>query len=523
VRILQRLAAGWVRGGTRLYEAIDYTPARLPRGHAHAIVRSLHGASPGMTLLSLAQGASRRPGCRRASRPTRRSRRRRCLLQERIPRARRVLSLPHHTRLGYPHGARPAPTSRCARSAGPTYPAPRLQLLSTRPYHVVVSAAGRRLQPLEGTSPSPLARGCDRGQLGDVLLPPGRRERRVLVRGAPARHAGNRPFEVVFSEARAEFRSRTHQIESYTEIAVSPEDDVELRRPAPDQRRPHAPDHRGDELRGGGAAARGCRGVATRPSATSSSRPTSSPTSAPSCARGVRARATSRLHGCSISWRRTVRPPPSALFVPRPTGCAFSAAADAGPTRARCASPDRSPAPRDSVLSIRSWRFAVDTDSATDESITNRRRFGVAETRVACLGLVGKYQDRRLANRVFALASDARAGRSAAVERQRVGRGNSSANWLDPSSTRTRPLRAGTGHLRQEPARQSGLWGYSVSGDLPIVLLQSAMRRTSNWCANLVQAQLLAAEGLAVDLVIWGQRGSGGLPPGASGSEIVAA
>ena len=34
----------------------------------------------------------------------------------------------------------------------------------------------------------------------------------------------------MFSEARAEFRSRKHQIESYTEIAVSPEDDVELRR-----------------------------------------------------------------------------------------------------------------------------------------------------------------------------------------------------------------------------------------------------------------------------------------------------
>jgi cellobiose phosphorylase len=37
-------------------------------------------------------------------------------------------------------------------------------------------------------------------------------------------------YEVIFSEGRAEFRRRDQQIESHTEIVVSPEDDVELRR-----------------------------------------------------------------------------------------------------------------------------------------------------------------------------------------------------------------------------------------------------------------------------------------------------
>ena len=37
-------------------------------------------------------------------------------------------------------------------------------------------------------------------------------------------------YEVVFSQGRAEFRRRDYDIESHTEIVVSPEDDIEIRR-----------------------------------------------------------------------------------------------------------------------------------------------------------------------------------------------------------------------------------------------------------------------------------------------------
>jgi len=37
-------------------------------------------------------------------------------------------------------------------------------------------------------------------------------------------------YEAIFSQARAEFRRRDNQIKLHTEIAVSPEDDVEIRR-----------------------------------------------------------------------------------------------------------------------------------------------------------------------------------------------------------------------------------------------------------------------------------------------------
>ena len=37
-------------------------------------------------------------------------------------------------------------------------------------------------------------------------------------------------YEAIFSEAKAEFRCRNHDFDTHTEIAVSPEDDIELRR-----------------------------------------------------------------------------------------------------------------------------------------------------------------------------------------------------------------------------------------------------------------------------------------------------
>ncbi len=48
----------------------------------------------------------------------------------------------------------------------------------------------------------------------------------------PGNRRSSRPktYEAIFTQARAEFRRTDHQIETYTQISVSPEDDIELRR-----------------------------------------------------------------------------------------------------------------------------------------------------------------------------------------------------------------------------------------------------------------------------------------------------
>ena len=60
---LQRLAAEGLAGRFGLYEAVDYTPARVPRGQASA------GAHPTRTGRSPHRGCSRRCPSRRACRP----------------------------------------------------------------------------------------------------------------------------------------------------------------------------------------------------------------------------------------------------------------------------------------------------------------------------------------------------------------------------------------------------------------------------------------------------------------------
>ena len=51
---LQRLAKDGFVGDYGMYEAVDYTPSRLPRGQAHAVIRSFMAHHKGMSLLSLA-------------------------------------------------------------------------------------------------------------------------------------------------------------------------------------------------------------------------------------------------------------------------------------------------------------------------------------------------------------------------------------------------------------------------------------------------------------------------------------
>src|SRR5678815_3931883 len=57
---------------------------------------------------------------------------------------------------------------------------------------------------------------------------------------------------------------------------------------------------------------------------------------------------------------------------------------------------------------------------------------------------------------------------------------------------------------------QSALWGYAISGDLPIVLAQIADAANLELVRQLVQAHAYwRLKGLAVDLVIWNEDHAG--------------
>ena len=136
---LQRLWQGGFGGRLGLYEAIDYTPSRVPRGQNYALVRSYMAHHQGMGLLALAYLLRDQPMQRRfAEDPEFRATL--LLLQERIPR----------TGVFHPHLAEvatAAPVSevegaqlRVFRNADTVRPA--VQILSNGRYHVMLTNAG---------------------------------------------------------------------------------------------------------------------------------------------------------------------------------------------------------------------------------------------------------------------------------------------------------------------------------------------------------------------------------------------
>ena len=144
-----------------------------------------------------------------------------------------------------------------------------------------------------------------------------------------------------------------------------------------------------------------------------------------------------------------------------------------------------------------------------DESVTINIVSGIGETRDTALRLAEKYQDRRLAGRVFDLAWThgqvlLRQFNASEADAQLYGRLAGSILYANAS------LRADQSVLIKNHRGQSGLWGYAISGDLPIVLLQIEHPANIELVRQLVQAhKYWRLKGLAVDLVIWNEDHAG--------------
>ena len=134
---------------------------------------------------------------------------------------------------------------------------------------------------------------------------------------------------------------------------------------------------------------------------------------------------------------------------------------------------------------------------------------GIGETRDACLGLAEKYQDRRLADRVFGLAwthSQVLLRQINATEADAQLYGHLAGSIVFANSS----FRADASILMKNRREQSDLWGYSISGDLPIVLLEIGDSANIDLARQLIQAHgYWRLKGLAVDLLIWNEDHSG--------------
>ena len=493
---LKRLAADGLAGRFGLYEAIDYTPARLPRGQASAIVRSFMAHHQGMILLSLAQVLLARPMQRRfESDPLFKATL--LLLQERIPTAavlhsaRTDLSAIRRT-----SASQEAPV-RVFRT--PDTPVPEVQLLSNGRLHVMVTNAGGGSTRWKDLAVTRWREDSTSDNWGTFCYV------RDVASGdfwsAAHQPTGRRParYEAIFTEARAESRRHDGDFESHTEIVVSPEDDIELRRLRITN---HSRTRRTIDVTSyaevalASAAADALHPafsnlfvqteiIAQRQAILCTRRPRSQDEHAPWMLHLM------VVHGPAAA--EASYETDRMAFIGR--GCTV-AAPQALTTAGPLAGGEGSIL--DPVVSIR-HRMTLDPEQTATIDVVS----GVAETRDAALSLVAKYQDRHMADRVFDLAWT-----HSSVTLQQINATESDAQLyahLAGSVVYANgSLRAEARVLLRNRRGQSGLWSYAISGDLPIVLLQIGDAANIDLVRQLVQAHAYwRLKGLAVDLVIW--------------------
>ena len=499
---LQRLAAAGLEGKFGFYEAIDYTPSRQRRGEKSTVVQSYMAHHQGMSLLALAYLLLDQPMQKRfASDPLFQATL--LLLQERVPRA--TALFPHTAQLSdiRPTATVQAPI-RVLNSAHT--PIPEVQLLSNGRYHVMLTNAGGGYSRWKDLAVTRWREDTTCDAWGSFCYLRDERSGEVWSTAYQPTLKEPEHYEVIFSEGRAEFRRRDFDYETHTDIVVSPEDDIELRRVRITN---HAAMRRSISLTSYAEVVLAVAAAdALHPAFSNLFVQTEiiAPQHAILCTRRPRSSAENTpwmfhlmvSHGAdvdAISYETD-----RAQFIGRGHTTADPQALGQ-PAGALSGS-------QGSVLDpIVAIRYTITLDP--EQTITIDHVSGVSETRAAALSLVEKYQDRRLADRVFELAWThthvvLRQLNASEADAQLYGRLASSVIYANAA------LRADAATLLQNRRGQSGLWGYAISGDLPIVLLQISDATNIELVRQLVQAHAYwRLKGLAVDLVIWNEDRAG--------------
>jgi cyclic beta-1,2-glucan synthetase len=497
---LQRLAAAGVEGKYGFYEAVDYTPSRVPRGQSNVIVRSHMAHHQGMSLLSFSHVLLDRPMQHRfESVPIFQATT--LLLQEKVPKATALYSAPDEL----PEARRIRDESETPVRVfhSPNTPIPEVQLLSNGKYHVMVSNAGGGYSRWKDMAVTRWREDTTRDDWGTFCYIRDVATRRFWSSAYQPTVKALEYYEAIFSEAKVEFRCREGELEAHTEIAVSPEDDVELRRVTLTNR---ARKRRVIEITSYAE-------VVLASAAADDLHPAFSnlfvqteileQRRAILCTRRARSQNEQTpwmfhlmvVHGADVG---TVSYETDRMrFVGRGRTAANPQAMTM--TGSEPLSGNQGSV-LDPVVAIRYQIVLEPGQSATANLVS-----GVGEARDSCLQLVDKYQDRHLADRVFDLAWThsqvvLRQLNATEADAQSFGRLASSILYANQS------LRAEGSVLSKNSRTQSGLWGYAVSGDLPIVLLQIGDVANIDLVRQLVQAHAYwRLKGLAVDLVIWNE------------------
>jgi cyclic beta-1,2-glucan glucanotransferase len=228
VRNFQRLVEAGAGGAYGFYEALDYTPSRLPEGTSVAIVRTYMAHHQGMLLVALANALQQgRMRARFHAEPIIQATE--LLLQERTPRDVAVARPPAEEVAGS-GDVREFVPAVVRRFTSPHSATPRTHLLSNGRYAVMITAAGSGYSRWRDLAVTRWQEDITRDAGGTyVFLRDARTGETWSVGHQPSGREAE-GYEVTFTEDRAEIVRRDRGVTTRLEVIVSPEDDAEIRR-----------------------------------------------------------------------------------------------------------------------------------------------------------------------------------------------------------------------------------------------------------------------------------------------------
>lgn len=492
---LELLSNEGFEGEYGFYEAIDYTNSRLPRGKTNSIVTSFMVHHQGMGLLSLAYVLLNKPMQQRFMTELR-FQATLLLLQERIPRA--TLFYSHTADIVETHT--PAADVPVRSITTPNTIIPEIQLLSNGRYQVMITNSGggySRWKDFAVTRWREDATKDDRGAFCYIKdVQSGRFWSNTYQ---PTLHPP-KGYEAVFSQGHVEFRRQDFGIDTRTEIVISPEDDAEMRRIRITNRNTAV-----KVLEITSYAE-----IVMTSQASDEAHPAFSnlfvQTEIMPKHKAVFCTRRPRSEGETPPWMFHLMSVSGAIveaisyetdrmqFIGRGRTVANPQAMESDLLSGK------EGAVLDPIMSIR-YRISVKPGQTAIIDLI----YGINETKEGCEGLMYKYQDEHLKKRAFVLSWT----HNQVLLRQ-INATEADAQLYDRLAASiiysNQELRAEASSILNNFRGQSGLWSYSISGDLPIILLHIYDQESLELVRQMLQAHAYwRLKGLAVDLMIWNE------------------
>ena len=495
---MQRLSEDGKEGFYGYYEAIDYTPSHLRQGVTSENISSFMAHHQGMSLLALANLMKNNSMQRRfMACPMLKAAE--LLLQERIPQSVTASVIPDDSKFEL-EGLHPllVDTSETMRIFKDANIDPQVHLLSNGRYHVMVNNSGggfSRWNNLAVTRWREDAtcnnwglfmylRDSDTGEYWSTAYQPTLR----TMKG----------YEAIFTQAYVEFRQRQSKLEVHTTICVSPEDDIELRRIKLTN---HSHDVRNIELTSYSEVVMATQlsdeahPVFSNLFVETEFKPSSSSIFCTRRSQSKDDKGPHLLHMMLVQGDQqgeVTCETDRSRFVGRGHTLV-------NPVAMKTSSPlsGSTGSVLDPIISLRR-SVAIQPG----KSVTLYIALGMSETRESVLALSDKYQNTRMADRAFELAWT----HSQVVmhqlnvnvaEAQLYSKLASSLIYANPA------LRADPIVLKSNRRGQNGLWGYSISGDVPLVLLRISTARGLEMVKQIVLAHAYwRMKGLTAEVII---------------------